>query len=196
MIRVERLEGAALVAALPDVARLRLEVFRDWPYLYDGDMDYEEDYLQIYRNSPHAILIAAYDAGEIVGASTGSPMADHADEFGAAFSPDHPSLDDIFYCAESVLRPAYRGQGVGHRFFDLREEHGRTLGLAYSAFCAVIRPMDHPMRPPEHRALDAFWRKRGYDPLPGAIATFSWKDLGEMDETRHDLQFWMRKLSL
>ena len=42
MIRVERLTGAALAAALPDVARLRIAVFRAYPYLYDGDAAYEE----------------------------------------------------------------------------------------------------------------------------------------------------------
>ena len=35
------LTGDDLAAALPDVARLRIDVFRDWPYLYDGDADYE-----------------------------------------------------------------------------------------------------------------------------------------------------------
>ncbi|NNK15931.1 MAG: GNAT family N-acetyltransferase, partial [Sulfitobacter sp.] len=32
---VQPLTGTALVNALNDVARLRIEVFRDWPYLYD-----------------------------------------------------------------------------------------------------------------------------------------------------------------
>ncbi|MFP5511018.1 MAG: GNAT family N-acetyltransferase, partial [Alphaproteobacteria bacterium] len=41
MIRVAALTGAGLEAALDDVARLRIAVFRDWPYLYDGDLAYE-----------------------------------------------------------------------------------------------------------------------------------------------------------
>ena len=68
MIRVAPLTGAALAGALDDVARLRIEVFRDWPYLYDGDAAYERAYLQIYRDSPGAIVVGAFDGDRLVGA--------------------------------------------------------------------------------------------------------------------------------
>ncbi|MEX0366680.1 MAG: GNAT family N-acetyltransferase [Ruegeria sp.] len=191
---VQALTGPALEAALDDVARLRIEVFRAWPYLYDGDLAYERDYLQSYRDSDGAIVVGAFDGDQLVGASTGTPLADHADDFAAAFAGTGLDLVDIFYCAESVLLPTYRGQGVGHRFFDLREGYARALGFAKTAFCGVQRPADHPMRPETYKPLDPFWRARGYAPLEGAIAQFSWKDLGEADETPKPLQFWIRDL--
>jgi len=194
MIAVERLTGAALEAALPDVARLRIAVFRDYPYLYDGDAEYEERYLQVYRDSDAAILVGAYDGDTLVGAATGTPMEDHAADFGAALAGCGVPLERIFYCAESVLLPAYRGRGIGHRFFDLREDHARALGRTHTAFCGVVRPEDHPARPAEYRPLDAFWRKRGYAPVKGAIAHFRWKEVGEAEESDHALQFWMRAL--
>jgi len=176
------------------VARLRIAVFRDWPYLYDGDLEYERGYLQSYRDSKRAVVVGAYDGDVLVGASTGAPLAEHADDFAAAFKGTGQDLTEIFYCAESVLLPAYRGQGVGHRFFNLREDHARKLGFAKSAFCGVLRPDDHPMRPANYRPLDAFWRARGYEPLPGVVAEFSWKDIGKDQETLKPLQFWMRDL--
>ncbi|MEX0318976.1 MAG: GNAT family N-acetyltransferase [Ruegeria sp.] len=191
---VRALTGPALEAALDDVARLRIEVFRAWPYLYDGDLAYERDYLQSYRDSDGAIVVGAFDGDQLVGASTGTPLADHADDFAAAFAGTGLDLSDIFYCAESVLLPTYRGQGVGHRFFDLREGHARALGFAKTAFCGVQRPPDHPMRPETYKPLDPFWRARGYAPLQGAIAQFSWKDLWEAGETPKPLQFWIRDL--
>ena len=125
MIRVERLTGAAMARALPDVARLRIEVFRAYPYLYEGDAAYEERYLQVYRDSADAILVGAYDGARLIGAATGAPMEDHADDFGAAFAESGIALDRIFYCAESVLLPEYRGQGIGHRFLICaRPRHG------------------------------------------------------------------------
>lgn len=187
------LTGEALAAALPDVARLRMSVFRDWPYLYDGDLDYEEDYLKAYQ-SPGAVVVAALDGDRIVGAATGAPMADHAADFASAFAGRPEPLSQIFYCAESVLFPEYRGHGIGHAFFDAREAHARALGLRWSAFCSVIRPADHPARPAEYRPLDGFWQKRGYQPLPGVTASFAWKDIGEARETEKRLQFWMRSL--
>lgn len=194
MIRVVRLTGENLVAALPEVARLRIEVFRAFPYLYDGDLAYEEEYLQVYRDSDAAIVVGAFDGDRLIGAATGTPMEDHADEFGAALQGTGLALERIFYCAESVLLRDYRGQGIGHRFFDLREEHARTLGRTHCAFCGVVRPADHPLRPEGYRPLDAFWRKRGYAPVEGAVAQFRWKDIDQSHETDHPLQFWMRAL--
>ncbi|MFN3823066.1 MAG: GNAT family N-acetyltransferase [Pseudorhodobacter sp.] len=193
-IDVRALTGAALEAALDDVAALRIAVFRDWPYLYDGSLDYERRYLDSYRTSAGAIVVGAFDGARLVGAATGTPMEDHAADFGTAFAGTGLALDRIFYCAESVLLPDYRGRGIGHRFFDEREAHARCLGRSHVAFCAVDRPADHPLRPEIARSNDAFWRKRGYAPLPGVRAEFSWKDLGDAGETKKPLQFWMRAL--
>lgn len=193
-IHMEPLTGAALEAALDDVARLRITVFRDWPYLYDGDLTYERQYLQSYRNSPRAIVVAAFDGDRLVGAATGAPLTDHAESFGAAFADSGLDLSKIFYCAESVLLPTYRGRGVGHRFFDTRETHARNHGFIKSAFCGVTRPDNHPLRPIDYAPLDPFWRKRGYQPLPGSIARFSWKDVDQPKETLKPLQFWIRDL--
>lgn len=193
-IRVAALEGAALDAGLEDVARLRIAVFRDWPYLYDGDLAYERAYLAPYRDNPRAVVAGAFDGARLIGAATGTPMEDHAEEFAAAFAQTGLDLSDIFYCAESVLLPEYRGHGVGHRFFDIREGKARELGRSHVAFCAVQRPAEHPARPPSYRPLDAFWRGRGYAPLPGVVAQFHWRDLGESGESLKPLQFWIRTL--
>ncbi|MBL4917391.1 GNAT family N-acetyltransferase [Szabonella alba] len=193
-ISVRTLTGSALEAALDDVAVLRIAVFRDWPYLYDGSLDYERRYMESYRNSAGAIVVGAFDGARLVGAATGTPMEDHAGEFAAAFAPMGIALQDIFYCAESVLMPQYRSRGIGHRFFDEREAHAAALGRRHVAFCSVLRPDDHPMRPKGARSNDAFWRKRGYAPLPGVMAEFSWTDLGKAAETKKLLQFWMRTL--
>ncbi len=193
-MRVDALTGDAFAAALPEVARLRIEVFRAFPYLYDGDLAYEERYLHAFAASPRAILVGAFDGDALVGASTGAPLADHADDFAAAFAGTDLDLAEVFYCAESVLQPAYRGRGIGHRFFDLREAHARAHGFKKVCFCAVMRAPDHPARPADYRPLDGFWQARGYAPRPGVVATFSWKEHGQTTETTNHLQFWMRDL--
>lgn len=193
MIRVESLTGDAVAGVLDDLARLRISVFRDWPYIYDGDAEYERNYLRAYTN-PGAVVVAAWDGDRMIGAATGAPMEQHAKDFAAAFNDRPEALTDIFYCAESVLLPEYRGHGLGHKFFEGREAQARALGRRWSAFCSVKRPDDHPLRPASYRPLDEFWRKRGYEPLPGVVANFSWKDIGDADETMKSLQFWMREL--
>lgn len=193
-MKVAALTGQALADSLPDVARLRISVFKDWPYLYDGDLSYEENYLQLYRHSADAIVVGAWNEGVLVGASTGTPLLDHSDDFSRAFQDSGIDLAQVFYCAESVLLPQYRGRGIGHRFFDLREEHARSLGFRKSCFCAVQRLLNHPARPADYTPLDDFWRARGYAPLAGVIADFDWKDLGCEQSTTKKMQFWMRDL--
>ena len=193
-LSLECLSGAALRPHLDAVAALRIAVFRDWPYLYDGSLDYERAYLQTYRDNPGALLVGAFHNDRLVGASTSTLMEDHAEAFSAPFRALNIPLTDILYGAESVLLPEYRGIGLGHRFIDLREDHARAMGRRYVAFCSVQRPETHPAKPANARTNDAFWLGRGYAPLPGVIAEFSWKDVGAAAETTKPLQFWMRKL--
>ena len=193
-VDVQILTGAALEAALGDVAALRISVFRDFPYLYDGDEAYERRYLAAYRDAPGAILVGAFDGPRLVGASTGTPLAHHDPAFAAPVAEAGYDVAQVFYCAESVLLKPYRRQGIGHRFFDIREAHARELGLEYSAFCGVLRPADHPARTDDYYPLDDFWSGRGYAPIPGAVAHFDWKEVGTEDEVTHDLQFWIRAL--
>jgi len=194
-IEVVRLTGTDLSAALDDLARLRIAVFRAWPYLYDGSFDYERAYFASFVASRGAIAVVARDGDRIVGAATAAPMGEHADGLAEPLAASGYDISRLFYLGESVLLPDYRGRGLGHAFFEHREAHGRSLGgFTRAVFCSVIRPADHPMRPADYRPLDPFWRKRGYVPVPGLTGSLSWLDLGERAETAKPMQFWMTSL--
>lgn len=194
MIKIKTLHGEALGAALEDVAKLRIAVFREWPYLYEGSLEYERGYMQVYHDSSDTVLVGAFDGKKLIGAATGTPMADHAEDFAAPLRKIDIPIEDIYYGAESVLLPEYRGQGIGHRFFDLREQWARDFEASHFAFCSVIRPDNHPLRPQGARSNNAFWQKRGYHPIEGAIAEFHWRDIDEPSQSPKALQFWMRAL--
>ena len=194
-IDVRSVTGDDILTVLPDLARLRIAVFRDWPYLYDGTLEYEEEYLDKLAKAKGAVCVIARDGDLIVGASTGAPMIEHADEFGDPFTKAGYDISKIFYCGESVLLKSHRGHGLGHIFFEKREEQAHKLGgFTHSTFCRVIRPDDHPLKPSDYIPLDGFWTKRGYAPVEGLTATYSWKDIDQKDETVHHMQFWMKKL--
>ena len=193
-LKVATLEGAALQSALPGLAQLRIDVFRAYPYLYDGDVDYERRYVEKFSQATGAVIVGAFDGDKLVGAATGAPMIGQMDQWADPFRERGYDLERLFYCGESVLLPAYRGHGVGHAFFDHREAQARRLGATHSCFCGVVRPQEHPLRPVDFRPLDAFWRKRGYAPLDGVQAVFDWKEHGAAQEPPHPLQFWIRPL--
>lgn len=194
-VTVETLgDPEARAAALPDLARLRIAVFREWPYLYEGTLAYEERYLAHFIAEPGAVLVVARDGDAIVGAATASPMAGQDDYIRKPFGDAGQDVGRLFYFGESVLLPGYRGHGIGHAFFDHREAGAKAAGADAACFCGVIRPADHPLRPEDARDLGSFWRARGYAPLDGMIAHYDWKDIDQSEETRHPMQFWHRKL--
>ena len=193
-LTVEPLTGGALQARLDDLARLRIEVFRDYPYLYDGDLDYERRYLAALASSRDAVIVAAVENGDVVGAATGAPLADQAPEIIAPFRLRGDDVAGIFYFGESVLRRGHRGRGTGVRFFALREAQARRLGMTTAVFCSVVRPLTHPQRPPDYVALDAFWAHREYAPLEGYTCEIAWREIGEAEETPKRMQFWHRRL--
>ncbi|WP_350356033.1 GNAT family N-acetyltransferase [Acidisoma cladoniae] len=185
--------GAALRPYIPAIARLRITVFRDWPYLYDGDVRHEETYLQTYVDSTHAGVVLALDGDTVVGASTCLPMADETANVQAPFRANGWDIDRIFYFGESILLARYRGTGIGVRFFEEREAHVRRVSTCdITTFCAVQRPADHPARPAGAMPLDAFWRKRGYTPHPELSCEMRWTDVGDTEETPHRLAFWLK----
>lgn len=193
-IRVAPLSGAALGAALDDLARLRITVFAAYPYLYDGDPAYEVKYLKEFTEAPDAVLVAAFDGSRIVGAATASPMHAQKAEFRAPFEARGIDPATLFYFGESVLLPDYRGRGIGHAFFGHREAQARQCGATAATFAAVIRPEDHPARPAGYTPLNAFWTKRGYAPVPGLVTQLAWQEHGEAGESLKPMQYWMRSL--
>ncbi len=195
-LTISVLKGQSLIDAIDEVARLRLTVFRDFPYLYQGSKEYEVNYLQAYVNCDQAIVIAVNDntTGQTVGVSTALPLAAHDDQFKAPFVAQELDPSVYLYCAESVLLPQYRGQGLGHVFFERREEHAKSLGMSFSCFCAVQRSENHPLRPVDYSPLDAFWMKRGYQKDSRLHTVYEWQDIGAAKPTAKKMQFWLKSL--
>lgn len=193
-LEIRPLVDRELQFAIDDLARLRIEVFSAWPYLYLGDPAYEADYLREFLGARDSVLVAAYDGARIVGAATASPLSVQKAEIRGPFEALGIDSSDIFYFGESVLLPEYRGQGVGRAFFDQREAHAANFGARATTFAGVVRRQNHPSRPQDYVPLDAFWRRRGYAPVEGLVTTFEWRDFGEEEETSKLMQFWARGL--
>ncbi|WP_327751621.1 GNAT family N-acetyltransferase [Sphingobium sp. SJ10-10] len=180
--------------SLRALATLRMTVFRTWPYLYDGSLDYEAGYLAEFLSDADAILIVAR-IGEIpVGMATASPMATQSDAIKASFLAAGVDPRTVHYFGESVLLPQFRGQGVGHRFFDEREAAAKAAGADCAAFCAVVREENDPRRPAEVRDLADFWQKRGYRIAPRYDMRLAWKEVGQTHESDHLMRFWLKNI--
>jgi GNAT superfamily N-acetyltransferase len=195
-ITIARYAGKGLVPHLPVLARLCTAVFREWPNLYEGDGRYDADHLRSIADSPASLLLIASDGAEPIGASTCLPLRDATPDVQAPFHARGWSPGNFFYLAESVILPRYRGRGMGGQFFAMREAHARLVSdCAFTCFCAIMRPPDHPARPADATSLDAFWRRQGYSPVPGLQCSMAWREIGATDESDLTLQFWIKMLT-
>lgn len=194
-LQLLKLKGPDILPNLEKIAHLRLRVFRDYPYLYDGTLEDEFEYLKSYSNSETSLVILTMDGENAVGATTCLKLAEADSSFRTTFQKSGIETESICYFGESVLLAKCRGHGIGKQFFQHREDHARDLGCRTTAFCAVDRPNNHPLRPPGFRDLDSFWQAQGYVMRPDLKATFSWKEVNQTEETAKTLTFWIKELS-
>lgn len=186
--------GKNLEAFFEPVARLRLEVFKEFPYLYDGSLEEETAYLSTFFKAENSVLVLAKDKDEIIGASTALPMIHETANVQEPFLKDNWPMEEIFYFGESVLKANYRGNGIGVEFFNQREAFARSLAkIKFLTFCAVKRPHNHSAKPKSYQDLSAFWKKRGFQPTD-MYCEMVWKDLNEISESPKPLKFWIKKI--
>lgn len=186
-LRIETLTGPAILPALPALARLRITVFREPPYLYDGNETSEATHLADFANSPGAAMVVARDGSALVGCSTCLPLSEAGASVTAPFRALGYDLTRFIYFGESVLLPAYRGQGAGVAFFTRREAHALAQpNIDYACFCAVRRE--------NAPALAPFWRNRGYTPYPDLVCQMRWKQVDSAKEVENSLSFWLKSL--
>lgn len=203
-VRIVSAAGEGLLPWIPDLARLRITIFREYPYLYEGDAEYEAKYLETYRRAEGSLVVIVADGARVVGASTAVPLTEETEEVRAPFLAAGIASSEVFYFGESMLLPEYRGRGLGTRFFLHREAHARSFAadpttefgpLRWLAFCAVERAADDPRRPTDHRPLDEFWQGRGFQRRPDVRTTFAWKEIGEDAMSPKPMVFWTKEIT-
>ncbi len=197
MIRIQSFTESAALPYLSSLAVLRISVFKEFPYLYEGTLEYEMQYLQTFFNAPKSIIVIAFDGDKVVGASTGLPLAYETTNLQVPWQKLGFDIEHIFYFSESVLLQPYRGQGIGKHFFAAREAWAVALKkFQYITFCAVVRPFDHVKKPVNYQHLDSFWQQRGFKKKEHCIAQMSWQDLDKTFTTAKPMQFWWKEIGV
>ena len=193
-ITQQLLTGSAVTESLDDIASLRINIFQEFPYLYDGRREEEFRYLKVYENTPDAAIMTASDSGKIIGAATGIPLCHEHEELVKPFVRSHYALDEIYYVGELLLYPEFRNRGLGLRLLKQMEEQVRSLGNYRYLTCAtVVRPDDHPLRTSTYLPINRFLAVAGFHPLPALMTEFSWLETDGVTR-RHPMTFWLKEL--
>lgn len=187
------LTGQEIIDRLDDLAGLRLNIFREYPYLYEGKIEDERCYLADYAAKGCALL--ACDGERVAGAITGMPLADESAAFVKPFFAAGLVPEDYFYIGELLLHKQYRGQGLGSRLLaNLEQLVGKQGRYHRYCFATVVRPDEHHLRPLEFIPIERFSIRHGYRPLSGVSVQIAWQEL-DGQTTAKTLRFWDKETS-
>jgi GNAT superfamily N-acetyltransferase len=179
----------------PQIARLRVEVFSEYPFLYIGNYTFEESYPKKFLTMKDAIVVAAFDHNRLIGLATGFPFIYDRGNLQKVLIAAHRNPKEYFCFETSLLSRSYRGLGIGKAFFDQREAHVQRLHhYRYICFYTIVRPANDPRRPPDYRPLAPFWKSRGYVEHPELVGTIAYQEIGEAEETPKEMVFWIKEL--
>jgi ribosomal protein S18 acetylase RimI-like enzyme len=188
------LRGEEVYACSDELAALRINVFREYPYFYDGNLENEKNCLSQYLSANSALVIVK--SGErIIGAITGIPLNEAFSDCKNFFVENEIPMEGIFYLGEISLLKEYRGQGIGAQMYELFEEFVRKNRIYKEiALCEVMSPKEDPRCTSDCFYLDSFLTKIGYIKNPAWTIQFSWKELNSQEEFYHPMRFWSKKL--
>jgi GNAT superfamily N-acetyltransferase len=194
-IHVRSFTGSGLKLYLHSVAKLRMEVFREYPYFEEPDPDRETQYLRKLSSSKESIGVLIFDNTTLVGASLGHPLSIEEASLHRPFKERQLNVESYFFFGDSALLRAYRGRGIGHHFFDAREAQvAHHKKFKHICFCVPDCPENDPQKPKDYIPLHDFWRKRGYVQHPDMKCTLSWKGIGEAHSTEKQMNYWIKDL--
>lgn len=181
--------------ALPfidDVANLRISIFREYPYLYEGNVAYEKNYLEKFVRSKDSIFVIAFDGQDVIGALTGLPLSEEEPNIQEPWLKHNFDISSTYYFSEALIYEKYRGQGLGIKMFDIAEKWA-TKKYNHLTLASVIRKDNHPLKPINYHKIDAFWEKLGYQKEENIICKILWKEINAEQESNKPLIFWSKK---
>jgi hypothetical protein len=189
-IKIRTLIGPGIKTYIQSIAKLRQQVMSEIPYLQLGGPETDLKYLKHISMSKDAIAVLVFDGPKIIGASTGTPLSEELPVFQEPFIQQRLPVDDYYYFGFSALLKPYRGRGIAHHFFDLREEHVRHLKrFTKICFTSMITPKGH-VRPATETSLETFWQKRGYIQHPKMTCRYPILD----HHFAISMKFWIKEL--
>jgi hypothetical protein len=184
--------GIEIAQIMDPLAQLRMSVFREYPYLYDGNIVNEQKYLSRYVNIKDSFVLMVFENGQVIGATTATPLIEELEDLRIPYENAGITIAKTFYFGEAMLLPAYRGMGIYKTFMHERTQAAIQYGATMCTFMAVMRPDHHPLKPQGYQGLKAIWNHYGFVEHPKIQPQFSWKDIDQQEETKKPCTAWLK----
>ena len=157
--------GKELLQWLDFIAQLRLTEFKEFPYLYIGNLDIEKKYLASYATDNRSVFTLAFHNDEIAGVLTGTPFVSDLEPVPGGpeiFKKHGLQPQDFYYYGEFIVIPKYRGHGITRKLFSQQTAYVKSLGYKSLCLMTVDREPKHPLKPKNYINTDPIWEKLGF----------------------------------
>lgn len=193
---IKLLTGHELQSILPFMAQQRISAFREYPYLYEGNMQEENEYCNWFASLPHSAVAVAYANGQPVGFVSGTGFNDFDIHFKgsiALFKSNGLDSKKFYYIPEAIIVPEHRRNSLIEKLHDAIEKHAKKIG--FSALCCADEHHDtHPLKPVNYQSRDRLYLNAGYIKTTMVIK-FPWLTIqpdGSLKDEEHALYYWIK----
>lgn len=136
-VEIHIFEGNDAKPYLSLLADLRLEVFKEPPYLYLGNKEDELHYGARYLSKNLIISITTIN-GRFAAIGTGLPLVE-AQEVIRDVREKLNDLESIYYYGEVIVLSEFRGKGLLKKILATQDEYIKTKGFTKVSMMTVIR---------------------------------------------------------
>lgn len=194
-LKIETYQGPEIAPYTQQIVKLVDTIYRQYPYLYNGDDAGYIDYLDSYARSKNAIICLVFDGNKIVGIAAGMPMTEAREIYWEPLKKHGYDLNTLFYQGEFGLLPAYHNQGVEEAMFHKVEEFVRKGPYKSIAFWEVESSTSPSQRPENYLPSDPFWKRLGFIRYSELNFNMFWTNINEKKESPHLAVYWLKPLS-
>jgi hypothetical protein len=181
------------------LSKLRIDAFKEYPYLYDGEFEYEKNYVHGYVTNKMGMIAIAKVDGNLAGVSTGIPLISESEIVSDAqkvFSQNNINIEDYYYYGEIIILPQFRGRGITTMLYSAQDNLVRQWGFKHVCILTVVRENDHPLKPNNYKSPDDIWKRLGF--FKNNLTTnYHWPTIQadkSVIDTKNTLEFWIKPL--
>jgi GNAT superfamily N-acetyltransferase len=198
-LEVQSYIGADSSEYIELVSELRINTFKEFPYLYSGNLAYEKEYMQGYTADVQAMITLARVDNRLAGIATGIPLVSDSDivkDANLAFTQNNLDSSQYYYYGEIIVLPEYQKQYIAKQLLSVQDEIIKAWDYRYSCLLTVIREDNHPQRPALYLSSDRAWERLGYIKM-NLQSHYHWPTImsdASVRECVHPMQFWKKVL--
>jgi len=198
-IKIQTIIGNNISSYIDSIAEFRINVFKEFPYLYQGNVEGERKYLVNYANDPQATLIVAKVNSKLVGIATGIPLNASLhllDDIRIELSKKSFDPKKFYYCGEMIILEDYRNQGLGAKLYEQQKSQIQCWGFTYFCALTVKRSTTHPLKPKNYIDIKNFLDKIGYKKF-GFELPCHWPTIlssGKVKNIKNKLILWTKEI--